>query len=88
MVVRASAKRKKPARPRRKTPTNLSLREDLVRRAKALNLNLSEVVESALEQAIVDVERSNWLAENEQAIDAYNAFVEKHGVFGDTRRQF
>jgi antitoxin CcdA len=64
------------------------LREDLVRRARALKLNLSEVVESALEHAILELERSSWLAENQQAIDAYNAFVEKHGVFGDTHRQF
>lgn len=85
MVTRA---KRKPGKRGRKTPTNLSLREDLVRRAKALDLNLSEVVESALEHAIVELERSTWQAENEQAIDAYNAFVAKHGVFGDTRRQF
>lgn len=66
----------------RKAPTNLSLRIDLVQRAKALDLNLSEVVESALEQAIVKAEQARWLAENEDAIDYYNAFVEKYGLFG------
>ncbi|HEY0478727.1 MAG TPA: type II toxin-antitoxin system CcdA family antitoxin [Kofleriaceae bacterium] len=72
----------------RKAPTNLSLRIDLVQRAKALDLNLSEVVESALEQAIVAAEQARWLAENDDAIDYFNAFVEKHGLFGEEFRQF
>jgi antitoxin CcdA len=76
------------ARRVRKAPTNLSLRADLVQRAKALGLNLSEVVESALEQAIIAAEQARWLAENENAIDYYNSFVEKHGVFGEEFREF
>jgi antitoxin CcdA len=77
-----------PARRVRKAPTNLSLRIDLVERAKALDLNLSEVVETALEQAIVAAEQARWLAENEAAIDYFNKFVEKHGVFGAEFRDF
>lgn len=77
-----------PARRVRKAPTNLSLRIDLVERAKALDLNLSEVVETALEQAIVAAEQARWLAENEAAIDYYNKFVEEHGVFGEEFRDF
>jgi|GEM_PF-598141 len=77
-----------PARRARKTPTNLSLRIDLVQRAKALGLNLSDVVESALEKAILEAEQARWLAENEKAIDYYNAFVEEHGLFGEEFRQF
>jgi antitoxin CcdA len=73
---------------RRKAPTNLSLSVDLVRRAKALQLNLSEVVETALEAAIRDREQATWLETNQQAIRDYNDFVEKHGVFGDDLRQF
>jgi antitoxin CcdA len=88
------ASRAKPRRPakrksvRRKTATNLSLRTDLVKRAKRLGLNLSEVVESALEAAIQTKENATWLSENQQAIRDYNEFVEKHGVFGDDWRQF
>jgi antitoxin CcdA len=76
------------ARRVRKAPTNLSLRVDLVQRARALELNLSEVVESALEHAIIAAEQARWLAENKNAIDYYNSFVEKHGVFGDEFREF
>lgn len=93
--MRPAAKRRakprrpaKPIRQARKAPTNLSLSVDLVRRAKVLGLNLSNVVEAALEQAIVEAERVRWLAENDQAITDYNAFVEKHGVFGDEFREF
>jgi antitoxin CcdA len=72
----------------RKTPTNLSIREDLVARAKQLGLNLSQVVEGAIEEAIRAVEREQWLAENREAIDGYNSQVEKHGLFSDTWRRF
>jgi len=84
------ARKKRSAKPkaRRKAPTNLSLNVELVRRARALQLNLSEVVETALEAAIRDREQATWLEENQQAIRDYNEFVEKHGVFGDDLRQF
>ncbi len=72
----------------RKTPTNLSLRTDLVHRAKQLGLNLSEVVDAALEQAIKDTEGKVWLEENRQAIAEYNALVAQRGVFSAGRRRF
>ena len=72
----------------RKTPTNLSLRSDLVRRAKQLGLNLSDVVDTALEAAIKAAEGRAWLQENREAITEYNALVAKRGVFGDGRRRF
>ena len=77
-----------PARRARKTPTNLSLRADLVQRAKALGLNLSEVVEASLEKAICEAEQARWLAENEKAIEYYNSVIEKYGLFGEEFRQF
>ncbi len=72
----------------RKVPTNLSLRADLVERARSLELNVSEVVESALEKVIVEAEQTRWLSENEAAMDYYNSFIEKHGLFSDGFRQF
>lgn len=67
----------------RKAPTNLSVRVDLVRRARALNPNLSELFEQALVKAIADRERQVWLAENEDAISEYNAVIAERGVFSD-----
>jgi antitoxin CcdA len=71
-----------------KVATNLSVRADLIRAARARELNLSEVLERALEAAIREADRRAWLAENEAAIDEYNAQVEKRGVFSDGIRKF
>ena len=71
----------------RKRPTNVTVREDLVRRAKELDLNLSGLLEEAIERAIRDAERSRWLEENRGAIRAANE-LEKHGLFSDDWREF
>ena len=76
------------AQEQRKVATNLSLRGDLVRRAKALGLNMSEAVDAALEEVIAAAEREAWLRENADAIDAYNEVVEQRGVFSDYWRSF
>jgi antitoxin CcdA len=72
----------------RKVATNVSIRPDLVARAKELGLNLSGLLESAVEQAIRDAERKAWLAEAEPAMDAYNKWAAKHGHFSDKYRKF
>jgi antitoxin CcdA len=72
----------------RKTPTNVSIRADLVKRAKALGLNLSGLLEDAIEQAIRAAEREAWQHENAEAIDSYNEWIEKHGTFADRWRKF
>jgi len=72
----------------RKIATNLSLRGDLVRRARKLGLKLSSVVDAALEQAVKEAEANAWLDENRDAIVEYNALVAKRGVFSAGRRRF
>jgi len=59
-----------------------------VRRARELGLNLSEVLETALDAAVREAERATWEASNRDAIDAYNKRVATHGVFGDQWRRF
>jgi antitoxin CcdA len=80
--------RPRAGRSRKKTATNLSLRADLVARAKALHLNLSEVCEAALASAIRKREQAAWLEENRASIDEYNAAVEERGLFSDDWRAF
>ena len=72
----------------RKTATNLSVRTELVRRARELRLNLSEVFEEALTRAIAANERKQWLEANREAISEYNALVSERGVFSDDWRRF
>ena len=57
-----------------KKPTNLSLQADLLAEAKAL----AEIVKRKRAE--------QWLAENREAIAAYNRYVEEHGVFGEEYR--
>ncbi len=72
----------------RKVAANLSVRSDLVRQARAMKINLSELLERALEEVVREHLRRRWLGENEDAIDAYNAQVAKRGVFSDGWRRF
>ena len=72
----------------KKVATNLSLRADLVAEAKALGLNLSEVVDAAIEVAVREARQAAWLADNHEAIDQFNEHVAEHGLFSDGRRRF
>lgn len=71
-----------------KRATNLSVNSDLLRRAKALEINLSATLEQALADAVAKRQREQWLAENREAIEAYNRYVDEHGVFSDGLRSF
>ena len=50
--------------------------------------NLSQVLEQGLTEVLRERRRAAWLAENEKAIDRYNARVAKKGVFSDGWRKF
>ena len=63
-----------------KRATNVSLAEDLLSEAKALHINISQAAEAGVSQAIARRRSELWLAENQQAIESANAFVEKHGL--------
>ena len=66
----------------------MSIRSDLVRRAKALKVNLSQLLERALEAELKERERLEWLERNAEAIAAYNSQVAERGVFSDEWRPF
>ena len=73
---------------RRKKAANLSVDEQLLERARRLKLNLSQVLEAGLAEAIRREERAEWLRKNRAALEAYNEHVEKHGVYSDGLRSF
>ena len=73
---------------RRKRPVRLAVDERLLERAKRLNLNLSQVLEEALAEAIRRREADEWLERNRAALVAYNKHLEKHGVFSEDLRSF
>lgn len=73
---------------RRKKATNLSADESLLDQARRLKLNLSQVFEAGLTEAIRQRQREEWLRKNRAALEVYNQHVEKDGVFSDGLRSF
>jgi antitoxin CcdA len=71
-----------------KKPTNVSINSDLLMKAKALRINLSATLESALIELVNVQQRELWKLENKTAIEAYNQLVDENGVFGDELRRF
>lgn len=71
-----------------KKPTNLTVNADLLSQAKALNINISSILEAALIETLKKSKRDEWLKENEGSIQAYNAAVSQNGVFSDGNRTF
>lgn len=71
-----------------KKSTNLSINCDLLRRARARKINLSRTLEERLTEILLQEEREAWRTENAEAINDYNARIEKNGVFSDGLRSF
>lgn len=71
-----------------KRPTNLSINSDLLQKARALNINLSQVLEQRLAELLRAAARQAWLDQNRAALEDYNRHVEQHGVFSDGLRRF
>jgi len=71
-----------------KKAANLSINADLLSKAKEMDINLSATLEQALADVLKKKQREQWLAENKNALEAYNEHVEKQGVFSDGLRSF
>ncbi|RUM94205.1 MAG: acetoacetyl-CoA synthase [Thiothrix sp.] len=71
-----------------KKATNLSLNSDLLKRSRALNINLSATLERALRDKLAQTEADKWIDKNKNAVKTYNDFIEKHGCFSDEFREF
>jgi len=71
-----------------KRPANLSINEGLLKAAKQLDINLSATLEKAIEAEIRSRRRQQWLEGNRDALEQYNARVERDGVFSDGLRAF
>jgi antitoxin CcdA len=71
-----------------KRATNVSVRVDLLAAAREAGLNLSATLERALTGELAELKRRKWREVNEEAIAAYNEFVDTHGTFSDDVRSF
>ena len=72
--------RMKHERPSRKTATNLSINAHLVEEARALGLNLSEMAERGIAEAVQAEKERRWKEENAAAIRSHNDWVAKNGL--------
>jgi antitoxin CcdA len=71
-----------------KKPANLSINSDLLQKARELEINLSAAFEDALAKKVKEKQEEKWLETNKKAIQEYNDYVEKHGVFSKGLRSF
>lgn len=71
-----------------KKAANVSVNSDLLRQARALDINLSRALEERLAQLVQTARRRRWLEENGGALNAQHDLIARHGVFSDGRRRF
>lgn len=64
----------------KRRPINLTIREDVLRDAKDLNLNASKAAELGISNAVREARAQIWLEDNKQALMAHNQRIEKEGT--------
>jgi antitoxin CcdA len=64
----------------RRRPTNVSLSEELLAQARSLGLNVSRACETGLAAEVKKAREEKWIAENWEAIQSSNRWVEEHGL--------
>jgi antitoxin CcdA len=68
------------ALPSNRKATNVTLDADLLSRARALKINVSQVAEEGLRHAVASKQAALWVEENQASLESSNAYVEKHGL--------
>ena len=68
--------------------TNVTLPESLLRDAREMGINLSKACERGLAAEVSEMRRQRWLAENRDAMDAWNEHIAQHGLPLAAFRQF
>lgn len=84
--MRAMNHAAKPRAARRATAVTLP--EDLVREARERGVALSAACEEGLRKAVADARREAWIRDARPAFEAWNRYVEEHGVPLAEFRQF
>ncbi len=71
-----------------KKACNVSVNQDLLRQAKELGINLSQVLEAELTARLREAKAKAWAEENREAIDSQTSWIKKHGLLSDHYRFF
>jgi len=64
----------------RRKRLNITVREDIIEDARAMDLNISAAAEAGLVAALRKAREEAWLRENADAIRAHNKRVERDGL--------
>tara|TARA_R110002073_G_scaffold1577_4_gene11028 strand:- start:5905 stop:6156 length:252 start_codon:yes stop_codon:yes gene_type:complete len=67
--------------PANRQRVNLTVREDVVSDAQALNINISRAAEAGIEAALKAEQSRRWREDNADAIKAHNKRIEREGMF-------
>ena len=71
-----------------KRAVNVSISASLAAKAKTLEINFSKALETRLAELVATAERRQWLAENAEAIEAYNERVSQGTILSDHEHPF
>ncbi|MFP2423390.1 type II toxin-antitoxin system CcdA family antitoxin [Pseudescherichia vulneris] len=67
---------------------NVTIERDLLSRARAAGMNLSQTLSAAIDTELRKHEVARWKEENAEAMANLNAFLEEHGSFSEQYRTF
>jgi antitoxin CcdA len=66
--------------PANRQRVNLTVREDIMSEAQALNINISRAAEAGIEAALKAEQSRRWLEDNADGIKAHNERVRREGL--------
>jgi antitoxin CcdA len=69
-------------------PANLSIDAQLMKEAKALEVNVSRAAEAGIAEAVAAEKSRLWKLENRAALEAWNDYVDRNGLPLARFRQF
>jgi len=75
-------------KPGPKRAVNVSVDADILKVAKEMKVNLSQALEETLRNLTKEERNRRFQEENREAIDSYNRFIEKHGIWGRKYRKW
>ena len=72
----------------RRKATNVTLPEPLLKEARELGVSLSQACERGIAASVAEARAQRWLRDNREALEAWNEYVEQHGLPLAEFRQF
>ena len=67
-----------------KTSCNTTINKNLLNEAKALNIKLSPIFESALATAVREEKQKRWFEQNQLAIKSHNEKINEASTFSES----